>query len=170
MEIQVQKGEGITSAIKRTLKEKEGATNNNFKGSVWTKILDLVDQQNEENKANGEKALYQGGNDRGNDYRNNYKVFVGQVLKFSANIWNKIKAVVGLTEANPTQPEQPTEPNTPTQPAQPAEPAAPTAPTEPAQNVTADDIKVTVPLPEEPTNEEEVANIEKNKKSNCKMW
>lgn len=163
MEIQVQKGEGITMAIKRTLKEKEGATNSNFRGSVWNKILDLVDQQNEENKAKGEKALYQGGNDRGNDYRNNYKVFVGQILKFSANIWNQIKAVVGLTGANPTQPTEPTAPAQPTNPAQPADPAEPAAPADPAQKTTADDIKVTVPMPEEPTNGEEVKNIEKNK-------
>ena len=167
MEIQVQKGEGITTAIKRTLKEKEGATNNNFKGSVWNKILDLVDQQNEENKAKGEKALYQGGNDRGKDYRNNYKVFVGQILKFSTNIWNQIKAVVGLTGAQPTQPTepaQPAQPADPAQPAEPTEPAEPAQPADPAQNVSADDIKVTVPMPEEPTNEEEVANIEKNRK------
>ena len=154
MEIQVKKGEGITAAIKRTLQEKEGATNNNFKGSVWNKILDLVDQQNEENKANGEKALYQGGNDRSNDYRNNYKVFVGQVLKFSANIWNKIKAVVGLTGTNPTQPEQSTEPTQSNAPAQPtesttkAEPTATTETAQPVQNATTDDIKVNLPTTE----------------------
>lgn len=164
MEIQVQKGEGITTAIKRTLKEKEGATNNNFKGSVWNKILDLVDQQNEENKAKGEKALYQGGNDRGNDYRNNYKVFVGQILKFSTNIWNQIKAVVGLTGAQPTQP---TEPTQPAEPAQPTQPTKPAQPTNPAQKVSADDIKVTVPVPKRTIakpNKAAVDTIEKNQK------
>lgn len=96
MDIRIQKNENLSLAIKKALVA-EGAKKESFNGSIWNKILDVVDQQNQENKQNGEEALYSGGNTRKPaDWQNNYKVIANQILKFSENAWNQIRALVGL--------------------------------------------------------------------------
>lgn len=96
MDIRIQKNENLSLAIKKALVA-EGAKKESFNGSIWNKILDVVDQQNQENKQNGEEALYSGGNTRKPaDWQNNYKVVANQILKFSENAWNQIRALVGL--------------------------------------------------------------------------
>ena len=96
MDIKVNKNENLSLAIKKALVN-EGAKQESFTASVWNKILDLVDAQNQENKANGKKALYFGGKTRKPaDWKHNYKVFANQVLNFSENTWNNIRSIVGL--------------------------------------------------------------------------
>lgn len=96
MDIRVQNGENLSLAIKKALVN-EGAKQESFSGSVWNRILDLVDQQNEENKTNGGEALYQGGSTRTPaNWKKNYKVVANQILKFSEKTWNGIRNIVGL--------------------------------------------------------------------------
>ena len=96
MDIKVNKGENLSLVIKKTLIN-EGANEKIFTASVWNKILDLVDEQNEEDKANNKEGLYQGGKIRTPaNWRKNYKVFAGQILKFSETTWNSIRNLVGL--------------------------------------------------------------------------
>lgn len=96
MDIKVNKNENLSLAIKKALVN-EGAKQESFTASVWNKILDLVDAQNQENKANGKKALYFGGKTRKPaDWKHNYKVFANQVLNFSESTWNNIRSIVGL--------------------------------------------------------------------------
>lgn len=96
MDIKVNKNENLSLAIKKALVN-EGAKQESFTASVWNKILDLVDAQNQENKANGKKALYSGGKTRKPaDWKHNYKVFANQVLNFSESTWNNIRSIVGL--------------------------------------------------------------------------
>ena len=97
MDIRVQNGENLSLAIKKAL-IKEGAADSDLKKfSIWNQILDLVDQQNAENKANGKKAIYEGGNDRTSaNWSQNYRVLAGSDLNFSDEIWNQIKSIVGL--------------------------------------------------------------------------
>lgn len=90
MDILISKGQGISQAIKGQLK-RLGAKEEAFNGSVWNQILDLVDEQNE----NGEK-LYEGGKNRSGNWKNNYKVIPGQILKISDDIWKKIKNLVNI--------------------------------------------------------------------------
>lgn len=102
MDIRVQNGENLSLVIKNAL-IKEGAADSEFKKiSIWNQILDLVDQQNAENKANGKKAIYEGGNDRTSDnWSQNYRVLAGSDLTFSDEIWNQIRAIVGLKSSVP---------------------------------------------------------------------
>lgn len=104
MDIRVQNGENLSLVIKNAL-IKEGAADSEFKKiSIWNQILDLVDQQNAENKANGKKAIYEGGNDRTSDnWSQNYRVLAGSDLNFSDEIWNQIKSIVGLTPSVPKE-------------------------------------------------------------------
>lgn len=96
MDIKIRKNESLSLAIKKVLVN-EGAKQESFSASVWNKILDLVDTQNQENKTNGEQALYSGGSRRKPaDWKHNYKVFANQVLKFSGKIWSQIRSAVGL--------------------------------------------------------------------------
>ena len=96
MDIKINKNENLSLAIKKALVN-EGAKQETFTASVWNKILDLVDMQNQENKTNGEQALYSGGSRRKPaDWKHNYKVFANQVLKFSEKIWSQIRSAVGL--------------------------------------------------------------------------
>ena len=101
MDITVNNGENLSLAIKKALIQ-EGADKECFNASVWNEILDLVDQQNQENKDKGEKELYKGGNIRvPANWKKNYKVFANQILSFSETTWNKIRGVVGLkTQSN----------------------------------------------------------------------
>lgn len=95
VEIHIKQGENISLAIQKELIN-QGAQKKDFNASIWNQILNLVDEQNEQSKAGGE-AIYQGGNTRKPaNWQKNYKVFAGQVLKFSEGIWNRMKAVVGL--------------------------------------------------------------------------
>ena len=97
-----QNDKGITWAIKRVLIE-EGAKESDFNLSIWNEILNLVDKQNEKNLKEGKESLYKGDNRRDrSQWGNSYRVFAGDVLKFSEGIWNQIKAVVGI---KPTVPE-----------------------------------------------------------------
>lgn len=104
MDIRVQNGENLSLAIKKAL-IKEGAADSDLKKfSIWNQILDLVDQQNAENKANGKKAIYEGGNDRTSaNWSQNYRVLAGSDLSFSDEIWNQIKSIVGLTPSVPKE-------------------------------------------------------------------
>lgn len=104
MDIRVQNGENLSLAIKKAL-IKEGAADSDLKKfSIWNQILDLVDQQNAENKANGKKAIYEGGNDRTSaNWSQNYRVLAGSELNFSDEIWNQIKSIVGLKPSVPKE-------------------------------------------------------------------
>ncbi len=96
VEIHIKQGENISLAIQKELIS-QGANKEDFNASIWNQLLNLVDEQNEQNKADGKERLYQGGNTRKPaNWQKNYKVFAGQVLKFSEGIWNRMKAVVGL--------------------------------------------------------------------------
>lgn len=96
MEIHIKQGENISLAIQKELIN-QGANKKDFNASIWNKLLNLVDEQNELNNAKGEEGLYKGGKTRKPaNWQKNYKVFAGQVLKFSEEIWNRMKAVVGL--------------------------------------------------------------------------
>ncbi len=106
MDIKIGKNESLSLAIKKALVN-EGAKQESFTASVWNKILDLVDTQNQENKTNGEQALYSGGSIRKPaDWKHNYKVFANQVLKFSEKIWSQIRSAVGL-DTNVNEPDIP---------------------------------------------------------------
>ena len=91
MDIRVQNGENLSLAIKKAL-IKEGAADSDLKKfSIWNQILDLVDQQNAENKANGKKSIYEGGNDRTSaNWSQNYRVLAGSDLSFSDETWNQL--------------------------------------------------------------------------------
>ncbi len=110
MDIKVNKGENLSLVIKKTLIN-EGANEKSFTASVWNKILDLVDKQNEEDKNNNKKGLYQGGSVRiPANWKKNYKVFVGQILNFSETTWNSIRNLVGLGTIEDTNQSQETLP------------------------------------------------------------
>lgn len=97
MEITVNSGESLTLAIKKALITRENAKESSFNGSIWNKILDIVDKQNQENINSNKEALYKGGSVRKPaNWQKNYKVFAGQKLEFSDESWDKIKEIVGL--------------------------------------------------------------------------
>lgn len=117
MEITVNSGESISLAIKKALINMEGAQESSFSGSIWNKILDIVDEQNRKNIDSNKEALYQGGNVRKPpNWQKNYRVLAGQKLEFSDEAWDKIKEAVGLkVEHSPQVEKKPLEPiqNTP---------------------------------------------------------
>lgn len=117
MEIKVNSGESISLAIKKALINIEGAQESSFSGSIWNKILDIVDEQNRKNIDSNKEALYQGGSVRKPpNWQKNYRVLAGQKLEFSDEAWDKIKEAVGLkVEHSPQVEKKPPEPiqNTP---------------------------------------------------------
>lgn len=63
-------------------------------GSIWSKIFAEVDKQQEQNLAEGKSAIYSGGKDLKGSVNENYKVFVGQAVEFSKEIWANIVKLV----------------------------------------------------------------------------
>lgn len=86
-QIRINKKQGITQAIRDEL----GLSANEAKklgSSIWKKILEQVDLQNCQDKASGQKGLKKSKKKYG------YHVTTGQVIKFSAEIWNRIVDIV----------------------------------------------------------------------------
>ena len=63
-------------------------------GSIWSKIFAEVDKQQDQNLAEGKSAIYSGGNDLKGSANENYKVFAGQAVEFSKEIWANIVKLV----------------------------------------------------------------------------
>ncbi len=87
--IQIQKGQGLSQAIKTTLTN-NGVDTSKIDGSVWTQILGEVSNDNENNKKNSKPALFQGGNDIKGSTRKNFVVKPNQTMTIDDASWNKI--------------------------------------------------------------------------------
>lgn len=83
-------GDSLSKLISEKLQEENNGKKVDINNSVWNQILDLADEQNE---ASG--TVYAKGKERKN-WHENYVIYVGQVVSFSKEIWNKIKALVGI--------------------------------------------------------------------------
>ena len=90
-EINIQRGEGVSQAIKRQLKE-EGVREEQFKGSVWSKIQQAL-QDNESTLSHKGKESKIG--ELWATLKTNVKTYVDDVLKITDTTWNKIVGLFG---------------------------------------------------------------------------
>ena len=86
--INVNKDQGLISAIKTKLGA-ENINTSNITWNVWTKILEQVKNENEQNKAEGKELIYHKGSNASGSGKDNFVVFQG-VIKFSQTLWNNI--------------------------------------------------------------------------------
>ncbi len=104
MDIQIQKNQGIISSIKTELTN-QGYEVNNANISIWTKVMEQVKTQNEQNKAEGKQALYYGSSNIQGDGHKNFVVQEG-IMSLSKTIWENIcklfkkKEIVSVQENN----------------------------------------------------------------------
>lgn len=83
----IQRGQGISQAIRDELGLTQEQCNKLGK-SVWTKIFEQVEAQNQQGK------IYDGGSDAFGKTSENFVVHKGQIIEFSENIWNNIVKLV----------------------------------------------------------------------------
>ena len=88
VDINVNKNQGLISAIKTKLGA-ENINTSNITWNVWTKILEQVKNENEQNKAEGKELIYHKGSNASGSGKDNFVVFQG-VIKFSQTLWNNI--------------------------------------------------------------------------------
>ena len=86
--INVNKDQGLISAIKTKLGA-ENINTSNITWNVWTKILEQVKNENEQNKTEGKELIYHKGSNASGSGKDNFVVFQG-VIKFSQTLWNNI--------------------------------------------------------------------------------
>lgn len=87
---QAQNGDSLTKLIGEKLKSENGGNEVSLSASVWSQILDIVDEQ-QHTSGN----VYSGGSERKN-WSKNYVLLVGQVVTFTNEVWNRIKSLAGL--------------------------------------------------------------------------
>ena len=88
MDINIKKNHGIVSAIKTELNN-QGYDTSKANGSIWTQVMEQVQAQNEQNKAEGKKEIYRGGSNLFGDGHSNFVVSEG-IIQLSKNIWDNI--------------------------------------------------------------------------------
>ncbi len=88
VDINVNKNQGLISAIKTKLSA-ENISTSNITWNVWIKILEQVKNENEQNKAEGKDLIYYKGSDINGSSKDNFIIFQG-VIKFSQTLWNNI--------------------------------------------------------------------------------
>lgn len=88
VDINVNKNQGLISAIKTKLTA-ENINASNISWNVWTKILEQVKNENEQNKAEGKELIYRKGSDINGNGKENFVIFQG-VIKFSQTLWSNI--------------------------------------------------------------------------------
>lgn len=89
-----QSGDNLCRLISDKLREENGNKEVKLSGSVWTQILDVVDEEQ-----NSSGQVYNGGKERKN-WGHNYVIYVGKVVSFTKDVWNKIKALAGIKTDN----------------------------------------------------------------------
>lgn len=87
MEISIQKGEGVSQAIKRQLIA-EGIQENQFTGSIWSKIHSALKDDTSTIKHNGNEQKI---GDLWVELGSNVKTYVNDELKILEATWSKIK-------------------------------------------------------------------------------
>ena len=87
MEISIQKGEGVSQAIKRQLIA-EGIQENQFTGSIWSKIHSALKDNTSTIKHNGNEQKI---GDLWVELGSNVKTYVNDELKILEATWSKIK-------------------------------------------------------------------------------
>ena len=106
VDINVNKNQGLISAIKTKLGA-ENINTSNITWNVWTKILEQVKNENEQNKAEGKELIYHKGNNASGRGKDNFVVFQG-VIKFSQTLWNNICKLAKGEPLNETPTSNPT--------------------------------------------------------------
>lgn len=101
--ITIQKGQGISQAIRDELGLTQ-AECNKLGGSIWAKIFEQVEAQNQLGQ------IYQGGSDLKGPTNKNFVVNPNQEIEFSKDIWDNIVQLVNdklgknIEKLNPTSP------------------------------------------------------------------
>lgn len=96
MDISIKKGEGISQAVKRQLNE-EGIQDNQFTGSIWSKIQQSLNDGVSVIK-HGDKETKIG--ELWTELSKNVKTYVDDILKIAENTWNSIKSLFTSTQAS----------------------------------------------------------------------
>lgn len=104
--INVNKDQGLVSAIKTKLSA-ENINTSNISWNVWTKILEQVKNENEQNKAEGKELIYHKGSNASGSGKDNFVIFQG-VIKFSQTLWNNICKLAKGEPLNETPTPNPT--------------------------------------------------------------
>ena len=92
-EISIQKGEGVSQAIKRQLKE-EGVSEEQFRGSVWSKIHQALKDNESKISHKGQETKI---GDAWDTLRTNVKTYVDDILKIADTTWSKIKELFNVS-------------------------------------------------------------------------
>ena len=101
MDISIQKGEGVSQAIKRQLIEEEGIQENQFTGSIWSKIHSaLKDDSSTITHNDNEQKI----GDLWVELGSSVKTYAEDELKIEETTWAKIKALF-IKSNNGTQPD-----------------------------------------------------------------
>lgn len=104
VDISVNKGQGLISAIKTKLSA-ENIDTSNITWNVWTKILEQVKTENENNKVNGKELIYHKDSNVNGNSKENFVVFQG-IIKFSEELWSNICKLVKGETTTPQQLQQ----------------------------------------------------------------
>ena len=113
--ISVGNGQGITQAIASNL-GLSSADCKKINLSTWTKVMTLVDQNNQQNKAEGKDSIFTGGNNVNNinnkaSWKTDFQVKPNQQLNFDESIWSKIKELL-TGKPQEVKKDEPTQQNT----------------------------------------------------------
>ena len=88
VQINIQKNQGLTSAIKTELNN-QGCDTSKINGSIWSQIMNEVSTQNTQNLSEGKQAIFTGGTNLYGDSHKNFVVQEG-IVELAQNVWNKI--------------------------------------------------------------------------------
>lgn len=88
----IEKGQGLSQAIRDELGLEQ--TDADKLGSVWTKIFEQVNKQQEENINAGKAKIYNKGNNLAGKTSENYVVYENQAVSFSKAVWDEIVRLV----------------------------------------------------------------------------
>ncbi len=92
VQIKIENGQGLTSAIKNKLNE-QGYDTSKINGSIWSQVMNEVSAANTQNLADGKDAIYRGGSDLSGSGHTNFVVDTG-FKEIAQGLWNKIVAIV----------------------------------------------------------------------------
>lgn len=92
VEINVQKNQGLTHAIKAKLTE-QGYDASKLQGSIWSQVMQEVTAQNAQNIKDGKSAIYKGGSDLSGSGAKNFVVQAG-IIELAQGLWDKIVSLV----------------------------------------------------------------------------
>lgn len=92
VQINIQKNQGLTSAIKTELNN-QGCDTSKINGSIWSQIMNEVSNQNTQNLSEGKQAIFTGGTNLYGDSHKNFVVQEG-IVELAQNVWNKIVSLV----------------------------------------------------------------------------